>query len=53
MSELQKPFPKKSVHNFFKKTENQGQNAACEQQKLARKRKTRPRMNNEWVGKTI
>ena len=42
---------------FKKKTENQSQNAVCDQKPLARKRnlfqkKTRPRKNYEWIGKT-
>ena len=38
MSELRKPFPKKSDQKNFKKTENQCQNAACEKKPLARRR---------------
>ena len=55
MSDLGKPFPKKS----HKKTENQRQNAACEQETTSKKekfssiKKTRPRLNYEWNGKTI
>ena len=55
MSELEKPISK----NQMKKTENQCQNAVCEQKNQKRekeiwfKRKTRPRMNYEWIAKTI
>ena len=37
ISDLGKPFPKKTSNNF-KKTENQCQNAVCEQKSLAGKR---------------
>ena len=57
MSELRKPFLRKSHQKNLKKTENQCQNAACEGKKpLARKfnsNKIRPRMSCEWIGKTI
>ena len=39
MSELGKPFLKKNQIKFKKKTENQGQNAACEQKTTSEKRK--------------
>ena len=55
MSELQKPFPKKSVQIFFqkKKLKIKVKMTHVNKEKLARKRKTRPRMNNGWIGKTI
>ena len=37
MNELGKPFPKKSDQKNFKKTENQGKNAACEQKTITEK----------------
>ena len=55
MSELGKHFLK----NSDKKTENQCQNAACEQKTTSEKwkfgsnKKTRPILNYEWIGKTI
>ena len=57
MSELGKPFPKKIRSR--KKTENQSLNAACEQNHYRgseiwfKQKKTKPRMNYEWIGKTI
>ena len=54
MSELGKHFYK----NQTKETENQCQNAAIEQKTTIEKKnrlnkKTRPRVNYEWMGKTI
>ena len=60
MSELRKPFLKNQIKKRKKKTENQCQNAACEQKKTTSEKlkfdsnkKIRPRMSCEWIGKTI
>ena len=55
MRELGKPFRDKKIK---KKTENQSQNATCEQKSTSKKnlvqrKKSRPRMNFELIGKTI
>ena len=57
MDELLKPFLKNSDHKTKNNTEIQCKNAASENKKpLARNvnlTKNRPRMKNEWIGKTI
>ena len=53
MSELQKPFKKISSNFLKKKLKIKVKMPHVNKKKLARKRKTRPRMNNEWIGKTI
>ena len=56
---IEKTILKKSDKKNKKKTENQRQNAACEQKnhqrenKIQFKQKPRPRMSCEWIGKTI
>ena len=56
MSELGKSFLNKSDR---KKSENRCQNVACEQKtnsdklKFGSNKRTRPKMNDEWIGKTI
>ena len=58
MKELKKPFLKNQLKK--RKTENQCQNAACEQKNhlttngnLVQTKQNRTRMNYEWIGKTI
>ena len=60
MNELEKPIlKKKQIKIIIEKTENQCQNAACEQkisgekEKLGSIKKNRPRMIYEWIGKAI
>ena len=59
MSELRKPFLRKSDQKNKKNTENQCKNAACEQKTTSEKlkfnsnKKNRPRMSCEWIGETM
>ena len=58
MSEMGKPFLKKFWQKEQKKPENYCKNATCEQKTTSEKwksgsKKTRPRINYEWIGKTI